>query len=163
MRFFLFVFTARVDDFWFKTACMSLLHLSANSNQIKLPLNIIEVKAFLNVFFFTSKRTWTLFRLQIKLYSRKKLRWESTVKESILTMPDTENNFFGHFKVSVSELDKTLRPQTLGVCGTCVARVTTRASEKVLVETELSLGGGGSGQFIGAWNYFSSEQWSVNP
>ena len=63
-------------------------------------------------------------------------------------MPDTENNLFGHFKVSVSELDKTLRPQTLGVCGTCVARVTTRASEKVLLGTELSLREGGSGQFI---------------
>ena len=65
------------------------------------------------------------------------------------SVPDTENNLSGHFKVSVSELDKTLsilQPQTLGVCGTCVAR----ASERVLLGTELSLRGGGSGQFIGA-------------
>lgn len=68
-------------------------------------------------------------------------------------MPDNENNLSGNFRVSVSELDKTLsrlEPETLGVCGTCVARVTTRAPERLLLETELSLRGGGSGQFIGA-------------
>ena len=55
------------------------------------------------------------------------------------SVPDTENNLSGHFKVSVSELDKTLsilRPQTLGLCGTCAARVTTRASERLLLWTE---------------------------
>lgn len=47
--------------------------------------------------------------------------------------------FLAIFKIFVSELDKTLsvlQPETVGVCGTCVARESTRASERLLLWTE---------------------------